>query len=129
MLFTFNAVPQAQPCDLTKSFDSLQTSPQISAQIQEITNLRNNFYATLGQLTTKPLNEMVTEVQWMPLMTYLNKGPDLLEFGVKKANYPFTLNYQPFSNSGLVVNGGNGNLIVILFHQINFLFFFKYFFL
>lgn len=111
MLFTFNAVPQAQPADLTKSFDSLQTSPQISAQIQEITNLRNNFYANLGQLTTKPLNEQVDDIQWMPLMAYLNKGPDLLEFGVKKANYPFTLNFQPFTDSSKVVNGGNGKEI------------------
>jgi hypothetical protein len=99
MLYIFNQVPQAQPADLSKSFDSLQTSPQISGKINQITQLRNNFFATLGQLTTKPMTEVVDEITWMPLMSYLNSGVDLLELGVKNANYPYVFNYQPFTNS------------------------------
>lgn len=99
MLYIFNQVPQAQPADLSKSFDSLQTSPDVSTKITQVTQLRNNFFATLGQLTTKPMTEVVDEINWMPLISYLNCGVDLLELGVKKANYPFVFNYQPFTNS------------------------------
>ena len=108
MLFIFHGVPQAQPTDLSKSFDSLQTTPDVSAKAQEISKLRNNFYATLGQVTTKPLNEIIQDLDWMPLISYLNIGPDLLELGVKKANYPFIFNYQPFSFSERVVTANNG---------------------
>jgi hypothetical protein len=113
MLYIFNQVPQAQPADLSKSFDSLQTSPEDAGKIQQITQLRNNFFATLGQLTTKPMTEVVTEINWMPLMNYLNTGVDLLELGVKKANYPFVFNYQPFTNSGQVVGANNGKFFKI----------------
>ena len=114
MLFVFSQVPQAQPADLVKSFDSLQTSPQDAAKIQQITQLRNNFFATLGQLTTNPLTEVVTEVNWMPLMNYLNMGVDLLELGVKKANYPFVFNYQTFTNTKQVVGVNAGKFLFIL---------------
>jgi len=33
MIYIFNQVPQAQPADLSKSFDSLQTSPEVSEKI------------------------------------------------------------------------------------------------
>jgi hypothetical protein len=108
MLLTINGVPQAQPADLIKSFDSLQTSPDIANRIAEITQLRNNFYAKLGQLTTKPLNEVISEIDWLPLMSYLNAGPDMLQMGVKNANYPFILNFQPFTSANKVVSANNG---------------------
>lgn len=112
MIYIFNQVPQAQPADLVKSFDSLQTSPETSSKINSITQLRNNFFATLGQLTTKPLTEVITEIPWMPLMNYLNSGVDLLELGVKQANYPYVFNYQPFTNSSQVVGANNGKKLI-----------------
>ena len=108
MLLIFHGVPQAQPADLSKSFDSLQTTPDISAKIAEVTRLRNNFYATMGQITTKPLKEIVSDLEWLPLISYLNVGPDLMDIGVKKANYPFIFNYQPFTFAERVVTANNG---------------------
>ena len=84
-----------------------------SNQINNITQLRNHFFATMGQLTTKPLTEVVENLDWMPLITYLNSTADLLELGVKKANYPFVLNYQPFSNSTAIVGTNNGKTFII----------------
>jgi len=117
MLLTINGVPQAQPADLIKSFDSLQTSPDIASKINEITQLRNNFYGKLGQLTTKPLNEVIQEIDWLPMMSYLNNGADLLKLGVKNANYPFCLNFQPFTFASKVVTANNGKILNLRFFR------------
>ena len=54
------------------------------------------------------MTEVVSEILWLPLMSYLNMGVDLLDLGVKKANYPFVFNYQPFTNASQVVGVNNG---------------------
>ena len=108
MFYFFDQVPQAQPADLSRSFDPLSTPPEVSMKITDITGLRNNFFSTMGQLTTKPLGEIVESIEWIPLLNYLNSAPDLLELGVKGAKFPFVLNYQPFSNPGQVASGNNG---------------------
>jgi hypothetical protein len=59
----------------------------------DITGLRNHFFATMGSLTTKPLTEIVENIEWLDLLNYMNSTTDLLELGVKKANFPFVLNY------------------------------------
>lgn len=116
MFYFFEQVPQAQPADLQKSFDHLSTPPEVSKLVYDITGLRNHFFATMGQLTTKPITEIVEVIEWEQLLTYMNKTPDLLELGVKKANFPFVLNYQPFSNPGQVVSCNNGKLLNIVFN-------------
>ena len=109
MFYYFDQVPQAQPADLSKSFDHLSTPPDVSKTVAEITGLRNHFFATMGQLTSKPISEIVENISWMELLTYMNSSPDLLELGVKKASFPFVLNFQPFSNPGQVIGCNNGS--------------------
>jgi hypothetical protein len=61
-------------------------------------------------MTSKPSTEIIDEINWMPLLSYLNTTPELLELGVKKANYPYVLNFQPLTNASQVVGTNNGTI-------------------
>lgn len=97
MIYTFTKIPQSQPCDLTKSFDSMQTTPDTATKIGEISNNRNSFYAEASKTIRAPLEEVQDSLDWMSMMQYLNAGPDLLETMVKQANYPTVIAFMPIT--------------------------------
>ena len=119
MIYTFFTVPQGEPSDFSKCFDPLSTSPTIAQKVNQILQLRNNFYGYLGKLTTRNISEYSGSVEWMPLMEYLNKGADLLEIGVKHANYPFKFNYAPFTSPDKTISITNGKFIITLDNEIS----------
>lgn len=95
MIFTFSSIPKALPPhpDLSKSFNSFGTGPQVAAKIQQLDTLRNNFYNYVEVLEKMAPNQLVGELNWMPMFEYIHNGPDLLELGVKVANLPFHFRY------------------------------------
>lgn len=110
MIYTFHNLIRAQPVDLSKGFDSLQTSPEVAKQIQHINNLRDNFYTTFDQIQSRPLKEVDTSLDWMPLFEYLTNTVELLNLGVKKANYPLSLNYYSFASPSKTIGINNGTI-------------------
>ena len=93
MFFTFLALPQGNPVNITTSFDALSTSPETQTKITNISNMRNSFYAGLAELTSKPLNDTVPEFPALNYMPYLQAEVDLMEIAVKQANYPLNFSY------------------------------------
>jgi hypothetical protein len=95
MIFTVSPLPKAvQPLpDLTNSFNSFTTGPQVATKIQQLNSLRENFYAYIDVLNKMAPNQLVSELNWMPMFEYIHNGPDLLELGVKVANLPFNFRY------------------------------------
>lgn len=81
MFYSPSQLVTSQPTDLNKAFDPTQCPPQRAQDLNEIIQLRNNFYNTFQMLSQKGEHELINEIDWMPLMTYLNKGPNLLEHG------------------------------------------------
>ena len=114
MLFTHLSLPQGQPLDLSKSFDALSTSPETANKINQLQQMRNMFYSGISDITTKNPTEIITAVDFLNFMPYLQAGPDLLEIGVKNANYPINFSYQPFSWPSKVVDSNNGKQPPIL---------------
>jgi hypothetical protein len=53
----------------------------------------------------------------LPLLTYLNDGPDLLELAVKEASYPIPFNFRPVSSgmNPIVEQMGNIKKLFIRF--------------
>jgi hypothetical protein len=98
MYFTFTKFPQSQPVDLTKCFDGLQVNPQTAQKIGEINQRRVNFYSSIGKLGGSPLTQDQQWFDWMPLLQYLNDGPDLLLHVVKEANYPAVMSFSSPAN-------------------------------
>ena len=112
MIYVFQSLLKTQEFDLNKSFDSLQTSPGISQQVQHINKLRDNFYKTFSEIESKPMNETNNSLEWMQLFEYLNLGVELLNIGVKNANFPFTFNYNSFTFPSKTINISDGNSII-----------------
>jgi len=98
MYYTFTKFPQSQPLDLTKCFDALQTNPQTAQKVGQINQNRMNFYSTIGKLAGSPFTEEQKWFDWMPLLQYLNDGPDLLNHMVKEANYPAVMSFTTPNN-------------------------------
>lgn len=97
MILTFTKIPKSQPCDLSKSFDPMQTTPDVATKIGELNTNRNKFYGEVNKATQAPLEEIQDGLDWMSMLAYLNSGPDLLEIAVKRANYPIVLSYMPMT--------------------------------
>lgn len=91
MIYIFERLPKAiAPIgDLTKSFNNFSTNAEISKKVEAIQRLREQFYSNVNTMEQKPANQMVTEWDWMPCIQYLQVGVDLLELGVKNANFPY----------------------------------------
>lgn len=96
MIYIFPQLPKAIPPlpDLSKSFNSFGTGPEVAYKIQHINTLRSNFYMRIEAIDRNPLNQYASEVDWMPMFEYLQSGPDLLELGVKVANFPFDFKFK-----------------------------------
>jgi len=114
MIFTFLSLPQGQPLDISKCFDSLSTSPEVAGMISNVYNQRNKFYATIAEATTKGLNEVVASFDYLNMMSYLELGPDFLDLAVKKGNYPMNFSYQPISFPSKILSGNNGRFNIKL---------------
>lgn len=95
MIYCFPQLPKAigpHP-DLAKSFNNFGTGPQVAAKIQQLNGLRENFYNYVEVLEKAAPNQLIGELNWMPMFEYIHNGPDLLELGVKVANLPFNFRY------------------------------------
>lgn len=113
MIYIFNPVPRAIPPhpDLIKSFNNFGTGPQVAAKIQQIGGLRENFYNYCDVITKMAPNQLVGEVDWMPMFEYLQNGPDLLDLGVKVANFPFNFKFSSVLSPSkeITINDGTIN--------------------
>lgn len=63
----------------------------------------------MANITTKPLTEVIIDVDYLSFMPYLQAGPDLMEICVKKANYPVNFVYAPMTMPSSVVTPNNGS--------------------
>lgn len=95
MIYIFPQIPKAmQPLpDLSKSFNSFGTGPEVAQKVQHINALRANFYNRVEGIDRTAPNQVIGELDWMPLFEYLHSGADLVELGVKVANFPFHFKY------------------------------------
>lgn len=109
MIYTFTKIPQSQPYDLTKAFDSMQTTPDTATKVGELTISRNSFYAEASKAIRAPLTEVQDSLDWMVMMQYLNNGPDMLELLVKQGNYPAVLAYMPVT-TGAAIQEASGKI-------------------
>lgn len=112
MIYVFQKLPHAYLplVDLSKSFNNFSTNPEVSARIQRINKLRENFYMAVDQIEKKPMNQMVTDLDWMPLFEYLQSGPELLDTGVKNANFPFNFRYTSVLSPSKDITINDGKL-------------------
>lgn len=114
MIYIFPQVPKAmQPLsDLSKSFNSFGTGPEVAQKVQHINTLRANFYSRVEALDKNPPNMFVGELDWMPMFEYLHSGADLLELGVKVANFPFEFRFTSVlsPSKDITINDGTINL-------------------
>lgn len=111
MIYVFKTLIRSENVDLNRFFDSLQTSPEVSKQVQHVTGLRNEFYSTFEQIQSRPMNEVNNSLEWMPLFEYLTCGVELLNLAVKKANYPINFNYHSFTFPSRTIGIHDGNSI------------------
>ena len=110
MIYVFAPLPKSTPptADLLKSFNNFGTGPQVASKMQLINSLRDNFYQYVETIDKLAPNQFVGELNWMPMMEYLQNGPDLLELGVKAANFPFTFRYLSVlsPSKDIIINDG-----------------------
>ena len=115
MIYVFPQIPKAmQPLpDLSKSFNSFGTGPEVAQKVQHINTLRVNFYSRVEAIERNAPNQLVGELDWMPLFEYLHSGADLLELGVKVANFPFDFKFTSVLSPSkeISINDGTINLI------------------
>lgn len=113
MIYILQKLPKAlEPTDINKAFNNFQLAPELSKRIQQINGLRDNFYKTVYDIEARPSNQLVTEIDWLPLFEYINSGPDLLEIGVKNANYPFNFRFSTVLSPSkeILINNGISTL-------------------
>lgn len=122
MLYVPETLPKSQPVDLSKTYNP-QTCPPATAQnLKEIQGLRDNFWNTFNNIQQQGDHAMIDNVDWLPLLTYLNKTPDLLEFS-QQANFPFPMQWESgaFPGSWHTINDDNevSATTEILFSRLN----------
>ena len=113
MIYIFPKLPKASmPLpDLSKCFNNFGTGPEVAQKIQYIQNLREKFYTNVDLMDKRVPNQFVGEWDWMPLFEYLQAGPELLELGVKVANFPFNFKYTSVlsPSKDILINDGIQN--------------------
>lgn len=109
MLFVPKDLPKVYPSDFSKSYDPMQCNPQWAERLNQISALRNNFYSFFSAVAQKSDNELVENVDWLPWMDYLNGVVDLLEFGVKSANFPYDMSWESGASPGSPFRINNDN--------------------
>lgn len=111
MIYIFGSLPKAVPphFELAKAFNNFSTPAEVARKIQDIQKLRDNFYTVVAQMEQKAPNQMVTDWDWMPCMQYLQQGPELLEVGVKNANFPFNFKWTSVLSPSkeIIINDDN----------------------
>jgi hypothetical protein len=83
--------------------------------IQEINKRRHDFYTRCSALIRTDLKQPHNDFDWLPMLTYLNDGPDLLEKAVKEANYPIPFQFRPVSKGLEPVGEQQGKNAFFLF--------------
>lgn len=108
MLYVPETLPKSQPCDLSKSYNPTTCPPQTAQSLNETQGLRDNFWNTFNNIQQQGDHAMIDNLDWMPLLVYLNKTPDLLEFS-QQANFPYTMQWESgaFPGSWHTINDDN----------------------
>jgi len=108
MLYVPSNLPKSEPCDFTQTYNPTTCPPAIAQNLQEIMGLRSNFYTTFANVQQSGDHEMIDNIDWFPLLTYLNKGAELLEYS-QQANYPFPIQWESgaYPGSWHTVNDDN----------------------
>ncbi len=96
MLYTHLELLNSQAVDLTKAFN-IQVRPQTAATIEAINARRHSFYSSCAALVRSDLKQPNDSFDMNSMLTYLNDGPDLLEFTVKESSYVVPFSYRPVS--------------------------------
>lgn len=110
MIYTFVRLPKAlDASDLSKSFNSFSLAPEIAKRLQQINMLRDKFYQTVANVEAKALNQVISEIDVFPMIEYLTAGPDLLEYAVKNANYPFSFRFTSVLSPSKEISINDGN--------------------
>jgi hypothetical protein len=58
-------------------------------------------------------NQFIGEVDWMPMFEYLHSGADLLELGVKVANFPFDFKFKSVLHPTKDISILDGNCLLL----------------
>ena len=108
MLYVPEHLPKSQPCDFSQTYNPTTCPPAIAQNLKNIEQLRQNFYNTFYNVQQSGDHEMLDQIDWFPLLEYLNKVPDLLEFS-QQANYPFPIQWESgaYPGSWHTVNDDN----------------------
>jgi len=108
MLYVPTELPKSQPCDFTKTYNPATCPPAIAQNLKELEGLRANFYTTFFNVQQAGDHQMIDNIDWLPLLTYLNKGPELLEYSAQ-ANFPFPIQWESgaFPGSWHTINDDN----------------------
>jgi len=114
MIYTFVRLPKAlDGSDLSKSFNSFSLAPEIAKRLVQINQLRDNFYKTVANVESKALNQVVSEIDVIPMIEYISAGPDFLEYAVKNANYPFSFKYSSVLSPSKEITINDGSLSLL----------------
>merc|ERR1712217_426964 len=93
MLYVPETLAKSQPCDFSTSYNPTSTPPQTAQNLREAQDLRNNFWNTFTNIQQQGDHVMLDNVDWMALLQYMNKTPDLLEFS-QQANFPYQMQWE-----------------------------------
>lgn len=108
MLYVPGTLPKSQPCDFTQTYNPTTCPPAIAQMLKELEGLRANFYNTFYNVQQAGDHQMIDNMDWMPLLTYLNKTPDLLEYS-QQANFPFPIQWESGAYPGSWHTVGDDN--------------------
>ena len=108
MLYVPENLPKSQPCDFKTTYNPSTCPPATAQNLQTIEGLRANFYNTFNNVQQSGDHEMIDNIDWMPLLTYLNKTPDLLEYS-QQANFPFPMQWESGAYPGSWHTVGDDN--------------------
>ena len=93
MLYVPENLPKSQPCDFSQTYNPTTCPPAIAQNLKNVEGLRNNFYNTFHNIQTAGEHEMIDQLDWFPLLEYMNKSSDLLEYS-QQANFPFPIQWE-----------------------------------
>lgn len=108
MIYVPEHLPKSQPCDFKQTYNPQTCPPAVAQNLQEIEGLRANFYNTFNNIQQQGDHAMIDNIDWLPLLTYLNKTPDLLEYS-QQANFPFPIQWESGAYPGSWHTVGDDN--------------------
>jgi len=108
MLYVPEMLPKSQHCDFAQTYNPATCPPQTAQMLKNLQDLRGNFYNTFSNIQNSGEHEMIDQLDWFPLLEYLNQTTFLLEYS-QQANFPFPIQWESgaFPGSWHSVNDDN----------------------